>query len=57
MIPFVMIVLDELGNGSPKRPFTDENQPVEAGFLKLGIPLTQVAPISCGAAVAGAARV
>ena len=33
MIPFVMIVLDELGDGSPERSFTDENQPVEAGFL------------------------
>jgi hypothetical protein len=26
-------VLDEFGDGSPERPFTDENQPVEAGFL------------------------
>ena len=33
MIPFVMIVLNELGDGSSERPFTDENQPVEAGFL------------------------
>ena len=33
MVPFAMIVLDELGDGSPERPFTDENQPIEAGFL------------------------
>jgi hypothetical protein len=33
MIPFAMIVLDELGNGSPERPFTDENESVEAGLL------------------------
>ena len=33
MIPFVMIVLDEFGDGSPERPFTDENHPVQAGFL------------------------
>ena len=33
MIPFAMIVLDEFADGSPERPFTDENQPVEAGFL------------------------
>ena len=33
MVPFVMIVLDEFADGSPKRPFTDENHPVQAGFL------------------------
>jgi len=33
MVAFAMIVLDELANGSPEGPFTDENHPVQAGFL------------------------
>ena len=33
MIAFAMIVLDELGDGSPERRFTEENHPVQAGFL------------------------
>src|SRR5712691_8785803 len=33
MVAFAMIVLDELADGSPERPFTDENHPVQAGFL------------------------
>ena len=33
MVAFVMIVLDEFADGSPERPFTDENHPVQTGFL------------------------
>ena len=33
MIAFAMIVLDELVDRSPERCFTDENHPVQAGFL------------------------
>jgi hypothetical protein len=33
MVPFVMIVLDEFADGTPKRLFTDENHPVQARFL------------------------
>ena len=33
MVAFVMIVLGEFRDGSPERPFTDENQPVKAGFV------------------------
>ncbi len=33
MIPFAMIVLDELGDGSSERPLPDANQPVQADSL------------------------
>src|SRR5712691_13099085 len=33
MVAFAMIVLDELPDGSPERPFTDENHPIQTGFL------------------------
>src|SRR5882672_2977831 len=33
MVAFAMIVLDELADGSPERPFTDENHLIQAGFL------------------------
>jgi len=33
MVAFVVIVLDEFGDGSPERPFTDENHSVQTGFL------------------------
>jgi len=33
MVAFAMVVLDELADGSPERPFTDENHPIQAGFL------------------------
>jgi hypothetical protein len=33
MIPFVMIVFDELGDGLLERWFTDENDAIQAGFL------------------------
>jgi hypothetical protein len=33
MVAFAMVMLDELGNSSTQRRFTDENHPVEAGFL------------------------
>ena len=33
MVALVMIMLDELADGSPERLFTDENHPVQAGFL------------------------
>src|SRR5215210_9128562 len=33
MIAFAMIVLDELADGSAERTFTDQNHPVQAGFL------------------------
>ena len=33
MVTFAMIVFDELGHGSAQRRFTDENHPVQTGFL------------------------
>src|SRR4030095_2551167 len=33
MVAFMMIVLNEFGDSSPERPFTDENHAVETGFL------------------------
>ena len=33
MVAFAMIVLHELANGSPERPFTDENHAVQTRFL------------------------
>jgi hypothetical protein len=33
MVALMMIVLDEFVDSSPERPFTDENHPVQTGFL------------------------
>jgi len=33
MIAFVMVMIDELGDGAAQRGFTDENQAVETRFL------------------------
>jgi hypothetical protein len=56
MMPFAMIVLDELGDGSPERPFADENQPVEAGFGEQTIVPAVGAESIGGLAARGASR-